>query len=98
MTKKKGSNKLILRKKIKLDLIAGVTKSLTSDELVIHIRKDFDYWLVYEWKDELIDCIKMAYISSCKKNLNIFGVKQKELSKYTTSEKDVEKGKSRMPD
>jgi len=40
----------------------------------------------------------MAFISTCKKNLSIFGVKAKELNKFTTSEKDVEKGKTRMPD
>ena len=64
-----------LRKKIKIEHVAGITKSLASDEMVIHIKKDFDYRLVYDKKDELIDCINMAYISSLKKNLSIFGVK-----------------------
>jgi len=40
----------------------------------------------------------MAYISSLKKNLNIYGVKMKELAKFTTTEKDAEKGKTRIPD
>lgn len=40
----------------------------------------------------------MSYISALKKNLDVFGVKAKELGKFTTSEKDVEKGKSRIPD
>lgn len=66
--------------------------------MVIHIKKDFDYRIVYDKKDELIDCINMAYISCLKKNLSIFGVKAKELNKFTTSEKDVEKGKNWMPD
>lgn len=75
LQQKKGVNKFGLRKKIKIEHVAGITKSLASDEMVIHIKKDFDYRLVYDKKDELIDCINMAYISSLKKNLSIFGVK-----------------------
>ena len=40
----------------------------------------------------------MSYISAVKKNLSVFGVKHKDLGKFTTSEKDVEKGKSWIPD
>ena len=74
--------------------MAGVTKSLESDEFVIHLKKDFDYRLISQRKEEVIDCIKMSYISAVKKNLSVFGVKHKDLGKFTTSEKDVEKGKS----
>lgn len=78
--------------------MAGVTKSLESDEFVIHLKKDFDYRLISQRKEEVIDCIKMSYISAVKKNLSVFGVKHKDLGKFTTSEKDVEKGKSWIPD
>lgn len=39
----------------------------------------------------------MAYTSKCKQNLPIYGIKNKELREFTTTEKDVEKGISRLP-
>ena len=39
----------------------------------------------------------MGFITCVKKNLNVYGVKSKDLAKYTTSEKDVGKGKTRIP-
>ena len=48
-------------------------------------------------KEEFIACLKLSYISAQKVNLPIYGIKAKELSKFTTSEKDAEKGISRIP-
>jgi len=39
----------------------------------------------------------MAYISKCKDNLPIFGIKNKVLREFRTTEKDVDKGISRIP-
>ena len=51
---------------------------------MIHLKKDFDYRLVSSRKEEVIDCIKMSYISALKKNLSVYGMKYKELGKFTT--------------
>lgn len=39
----------------------------------------------------------MAFVSKVKKFLSVFGVQHKDLRSYTTSEKDMEKKKSKMP-
>ena len=40
----------------------------------------------------------MAYLSLCQENLPIFGIsKQRSLGEYSTTEKDVSRGISRMP-
>lgn len=42
--------------------------------------------------------MKMAYLSLKQENLPIFGIsKQRSLADYTTTEKDVTRGLSRMP-
>jgi hypothetical protein len=44
-----------------------------------------------------MNVIKMAYTSKCKTNLPVYGIRNKDLREYTTTEKDVAKGISRMP-
>ena len=39
----------------------------------------------------------MAYTSRLKKNLPIYGIKNKDLREFTTTEKDRDKGISRIP-
>jgi hypothetical protein len=39
----------------------------------------------------------MSYASKVKTNLPIYGIKNKDLREFTTTEKDVEKGISRIP-
>jgi hypothetical protein len=39
----------------------------------------------------------MAYMSKMKKNLPIYGLKNKDLREFATTEKDRDKGISRMP-
>lgn len=74
-----------------------MTKSFLSDEFVVHVYKDFDFRLVSVRKEEFINCLKMAVISVSKENLSIFGVKLKDLSKFTTTDRDADKGRNRKP-
>ena len=39
----------------------------------------------------------MAYTSKSKTNLPIYGIKNKELREFATTERDIEKGISRIP-
>ena len=64
---------------------------------MVHVYKDFDYRLVSIRKEEFINCLKMAVISVSKENLTLFGVKVKDLSKFTTTDSGAVKGKSRRP-
>ena len=49
-------------------------------------------------REIIFQVIKMAYLSLCQENLPIFGIlKQRNLADYTTTEKDITRGISRMP-
>ena len=49
-------------------------------------------------REIIFQVIKMAYLSLCQENLPIFGIlKQRNLADYTTTEKDITRGVSRMP-
>ena len=48
--------------------------------------------------DVIFEVLKISYMSIVKDNLPIFGIaKAKQLADYTTSEKDVARGITRMP-
>lgn len=49
-------------------------------------------------RDEIIQSLKLAFISATKQDIPIYGIKSKDLREYTTTDKDIEKGKSRIPD
>ena len=49
-------------------------------------------------RETIFQVMKMAYLSIKQDNLPIFGIsKQRSLADYTTTEKDVTRGLSRMP-
>lgn len=48
-------------------------------------------------REKIIRTIKIAYHQKKKENLPIYGIKTKELKEFSTSEKDFERGISRMP-
>lgn len=48
-------------------------------------------------RDKIMNVIKMAYTSKMKQNLPIYAIKNKELREFTTTEKDRDKGISRIP-
>lgn len=48
-------------------------------------------------RDKVFNVIKMGFASKMKANLPIYGIKNKDLREFTTTEKDLEKGVSRIP-
>lgn len=48
-------------------------------------------------RDKLIFALKIAFTSKAKRNLSIYGIKSKDLHEFTTTEKDLERGISRIP-
>ena len=48
-------------------------------------------------RDKLFNVMKMAYTSLTKKNLPIYGIRHKTLREFQTTEKDLDKGISRIP-
>ena len=80
--------------------MAGITKNLNakSREFVIHVENEPDYRLSCDVRDNFFSVVKLAYISLKKNNLKIFGIgRSKTLSDFVTTEKDVQKGNTRMP-
>jgi len=76
-----------------------LTKSLNSSskDFVIHVKKDYDYRLKSDNREKVFNVIKIAYTSKSKANLPIYGIKNKDLREFATTEKDLEKGISRIP-
>jgi hypothetical protein len=48
-------------------------------------------------RDGLINALKLAFTAKTKRNLPIYGIKIKDLREFTTTEKDLERGISRIP-
>lgn len=90
----------MLKRAIPISSIGGVSKSLSkkSHEFVIHVPEQYDYRYQSDHRDEIIQSLKMAFISAMKSNLPIYGIDSKDLKNFTTTEKDKIKGKSRIPD
>lgn len=90
----------MLKRAIPVSSIGGLSKSLSkkSQEFVIHVPEQYDYRYQSEKREEIIQSLKMAYISLMKTNLPIYGIDSKDLKSITTTEKDKIKGKSRIPD
>lgn len=89
-----------LRRVIMIKFLSGVTKNLSkaSSEFVIHVENQPDYRISCEKRNEFIDTLKLAYITLRKDNLKIFGIpKTKSLVDFVTTERDIQKGKTRMP-
>ncbi len=48
-------------------------------------------------RDKIFNVLKMGFLTKKKTNLPIYGIKSKDLREVTTTEKDLEKGVSRIP-
>ena len=48
-------------------------------------------------RDKIFDVLKLGYASKTKQNLPIYGIRNKDLREFTTNDKDVTKGISRIP-
>lgn len=93
------SGKRKLKRAIPIAAIGGISKALAkkSTEFVIHVPEQYDYRYQSDKRDEIIQSIKMAYISLMKTDLPIYGLDVKDLKSYTTTERDKIKNKSRIP-
>jgi serum/glucocorticoid-regulated kinase 2 len=96
---KENKKTLILKRAIPIAAIGGVSKCMhkKSTEFVIHVPEQYDYRYQSEHRDEIINSIKMSYISLMKTNLPVYGINAKDLKNVTTTERDRIKGKSRIP-
>ena len=59
---------------------------------------EYDYRFNTEQKDEIIAVLKVLYLLKKQENLPVFGIFKMKLDEFTTTEKDMLRGKSRFPD
>ena len=98
--KQKNKTQKELRLKLLLESLKGLTISLHpgSSEMVIHCEFQTDIRIaIGPHRQQIVDTIKMFYANKKRDNLAVYGVRQKNLGMYTTSESDVAKGISRIP-
>lgn len=89
-----------LRRKLAIEQVEGLTMSYhhESSEMVIHVREEPDIRIVSPgYRSQIIDTIKMFYLTKTRFNLPIYGVRQKSLKVYQQQQSDIEKGISRTP-
>jgi len=90
-----------MRRALSIRDLIGLTKSLheaNQSELVIHIKGEHDLRIKCEFRDDLFNTIKLAYISEINDNLPVYGIqKAKNLVDFCTTEKDVSRNISRVP-
>lgn len=48
-------------------------------------------------REKIFNVIKVGYVSKKRSNIPIYGIKNKDLREFCTTEKDLEKGVSRIP-
>lgn len=88
-----------VKRVIRIDKLAGLTKSLhkSSKEFVIHVQGEYDYRLKSDQREKIFNVIKVGFVTKKKQNLPIYAIKGKDLREVTTTEKDLERGISRIP-
>ena len=87
MVKQKQKQLKEVRLRVGYEQLLGMTISLHTDsnELVIHLQVAADIRLSCESvRKEIVDALKTFYLQKMRKNLPVYGVRQKGLSLYTT--------------
>ena len=84
---------------IQINDLSGITKCLYpgKNEFTLHVNSEYDYRFVSDKREEIIKTLKQIYADKNQINLPIFGVTNKNLNDFTTTEKDKNKGVSRFP-
>ena len=86
--KQSGPKKRKLKLTILLNEIEKLTKSLLSTQFVIHVVPDNVFRFKSDKIDEIIEMIKIAYVSLMHKNLSIFGIEAKDLKDFKKIKKE----------
>lgn len=82
MFKQNGPKKRKLKLAIDFAQLEKVTRSLLSTQFILHTLSDQNYRFRSEKVDEIVEMVKIAYVSALHKNLSIYGIKAKDLKEY----------------
>ena len=90
----------VFKRSIRLASVVGITKHDDTghrNEFIVHVADQYDYLYICKRREQLITLIKKSYFKLKNKNLPIYGVKKKDLSKYLTTKLDAQKGVNKIP-
>mgnify|MGYP002523966020 CR=1 FL=1 len=77
-----------MKRKIPLDIILGITANKITDEFIIHVNQEYDYYYTSHDRKEIISNIVEIYQKITGRNFNFSLVDEKSLKNYVTSKKD----------
>ena len=85
-----------VQRKIDINLMKGITKSLKKDvkEFIIHVKDEYDYRFESDSRDKLdtiVDACKYIHWKTHGKNVPVYGVPD-GLKEFGTSKKDISGG------
>ena len=88
-----------IKRTIRTPCIEGVSISLTSNEIVLHVPSEYDYRYECAYRDELLHALLHAreVHIKMKEDLMVFLLQDRDLESVTTTEDDVKKEKRRGP-
>lgn len=78
-------------------VIKTVPPSKAKTEFTVQVAITYDYRLLSERRDEIIEVLKKLFIVKKNANLPMYYAGTKDLENFTTTEKDMEKGVNRWP-
>ena len=67
--------------------------TIESSQISNYLQQNINHYR----RDTIFNVLKMGFASKMKANLPIYGIKNKDLKEFNTTEKDLEKGLSRIP-
>ena len=64
---------------------------------MIHVTGQEDIRFTSQRWEEIVSTLKIAFISKTKGDMKLFNINAKDLKEFAKSQKDVDKGKNRLP-
>jgi hypothetical protein len=88
-----------VKREMQIKLLFGVSKNTEGkkSEFTIHIPTEYDYRLISDKRDIVMQILQKSFADILSKNLKIFHVPENNLKGFTTTEKDKKRGVDRMP-
>lgn len=79
----------LIKRQIDIILVDAITYSSISNNFVLHVPKEYDYYLCTPDKDEVIDLILKIQEIKGKKDLKIYMVEDIDLDKFSRKENET---------
>ena len=76
----------LVKRQIQLENLTGMTYSAISNNIVLHVPKEYDYYLCTENKNQLVEKILELKKALGQPPLDFYVVEDIDLSKYTKTE------------